>query len=143
MRPISLALLAVAALFAAMPAAAHAERTAYSRKDRREAQRTVIKLLDEAREQGKISRGQRARLGLMARFNGRKCCEVLEAAAPEFAALEGHAETTYGSADNGESDYYSEGGLYRLDIGKLEQLFELLLKYLPQFLDLFQNIFPA
>lgn len=123
--------------------AAQAERSAYSRKERREAQRTMLKVLDKARADGLLSRGQKFRLGILFRVSPKKCCEALEAAAPEIAELEGKNPSEYGTFDDGTKEYMSEGGLYRLDIGNIEALLQLLIKYLPQIIALIQQLFPA
>ncbi|MCA9179360.1 MAG: hypothetical protein KDB14_33115 [Planctomycetales bacterium] len=111
----------------------------YSRREKREAQRAVLKVLDEARAKDLITPAQRFRIGLTLRFKPEVCCGLLESIAPEVAALEGQDPSKFGKADNGRLG--SAGGLYKLDIDQLEQLLQLILKYLPQILEIILDLF--
>ncbi|MCA9180996.1 MAG: hypothetical protein KDA51_06065 [Planctomycetales bacterium] len=112
----------------------------YTRKERREAQRVVLKVLDRAVVDGHMNARQRFRIGILLRFRPETCCGLLETIAPEVARLEGQAETAYGAVDDGRLG--SAGGLYRLDIDKLDQLFEVIVKWLPQILEIIMSLFP-
>ena len=111
----------------------------YTRTEKRAAQRTLLRLLDEAVERGELTPIQRVRFGLRFRFKPDDCCGVLEALAPEVAALEGVASSEFGRLDDGTLG--SAGGLFEIDVDKLEQLLQLLIKYLPQIIEIITSLF--
>ena len=112
---------------------------AYTRTEKRAAQRAVLRLLDEAVEKKELSATQRFRLGLRFRFRPDDCCGLLESLAPEVAALEGVTPLSFGRIDDGT--LRSAGGLFEIDVDKLEQLLQLLVKYLPQIIEIIANLF--
>lgn len=144
MRPITLALFAVTvAIAAAVPSDCFSQDgRSYTRRERRDAQRMVLRLLDHAVDSGHLTPLQRLRVAVLVRFDAGRCCELLESAVPEAARLDGQDPRLYGAEDDGSGRLRSEGGLYRLDIDKLDQFFQLLLKYLPQFIEMIKTLFP-
>lgn len=120
--------------------ATQAQADGYTRKEKREAQRVVLKVLDEARAKDLITPLQRFRFGVLLRFKPETCCGLLETIAPEVAALEGKPVTAFGKVDEGR--YGSVGGLYKLDIDQIDQLFALIVKWLPQILEIIFQLFP-
>lgn len=111
-------------------------REPYSRRDQRTMQRTTLKVVDHMAEAGHLTPTQRLRLAIRLRFRPDTCCEILEGLAPELARLDGQDPSAFGKAQGGYS------GLFEIDIDKIEQLFQLIIKYLPQIVDLIRDLFP-